>query len=365
MPHRNLKPFKKSSAGKVRVGVVGIGYLGRFHVEKYAAVPEAQIVGLVDVIPQRAKEWAEKARTEAFSSHRDLLGKVDAVSVVVPTDQHYAVARDFLEAGCDVLVEKPISTTLQEAEDLIRLARKKGRILQVGHVERFNPAVLAAREKVRAPIFIESHRLTPFRGRGTEVDVVLDLMIHDLDIILSFVRSSARNIHAVGIPVLSEKVDIANTRVEFEGGCVANITASRISFEDRRRIRIFQPDTYLTLDYGSKEITLYHRTFSAENQRFQISAEQIEVEPGDALEKEIRAFVHSSLTRMPPAVTGEDGRNALDMAMRISKQIQENIQKIPSIAAFYGVKESLTDPLFRGTAEKRKIRPWPRRKKTS
>jgi len=365
MPHRNLKTSEKSGSRKVRVGVVGIGYLGRFHVEKYAAIPEAQIVGLVDVIPAKAEELAEKTKTRVFSSHRDLLGKVDAVSVVVPTDQHYPVSRDFLEAGCDVLVEKPITATLQEAEDLIRLARKKGRILQVGHVERFNPAVLAAREKVRAPIFIESHRLTPFRGRGTEVDVVLDLMIHDLDIILSFVRSSAKNIHAVGIPVLSEKVDIANTRVEFEGGCVANITASRISFEDRRRIRIFQPDTYLTLDYGSKEITLYHRAFSPESQRFQISAEQIEVAPGDALEKEIRAFVHSSLTRMPPEVSGEDGKNALDMAMRINRQIQENIQKIPSIAAFYGVKDGLADPLFRRTPEKRKTRPWPRGKKIS
>jgi predicted dehydrogenase len=347
------------------VGIVGIGYLGRYHAEKYAAMPEAQIVGLVDVIPERAKEWAEKVRAESFPSHRDLLGKVDAVSVVVPTDQHYSVARDFLEAGSDVLVEKPITTTIREAEDLIHLARKKGRILQVGHVERFNPAVLAAREKVRAPIFIESHRLTPFRGRGTEVDVVLDLMIHDLDIILSFVRSSARKIHAVGVPVLSEKVDIANTRVEFEGGCVANITASRISFEDRRRIRIFQPDTYLTLDYGSKEITLYHRTFSPQDRRFQISAEQIEVEPGDALEKEIRAFVHSSLTRKPPVVTGEDGRNALDMAMRINKQIQENIEKIPSIAAFYGVKASLPASSFPKTREERKKRPWPPGKKTS
>ncbi len=365
MPHRQLKTFKKSVSGKVRVGIVGIGYLGRFHVEKYAVIPEAKIVGLVDVIPQRAKEWAEKARAEAFSSHRALLGKVDAVSIVVPTDQHYRMARDFLEAGCDVLVEKPITTSLEEAQDLIRLARKKGRILQVGHVERFNPVILAAREKVRVPIFIESHRLTPFRGRGTEVDVVLDLMIHDLDIILSFVGSSARTIHAVGIPVLSEKVDIANTRVEFEGGCVANITASRISFEDRRRIRIFQPDTYLTLDFGSKEITLYHRTFSPENQRFQVSAEQIEIEPGDALEKEIRAFVHSSSTRTPPAVSGEDGRNALDMAMRISKQIQKNIQKIPSIAAFYGVKYGPADPLFRGNAEKRKTQPWPRGKKIS
>jgi predicted dehydrogenase len=343
-----------SAAKRLRVGVVGIGYLGRFHAEKYAAIPEADLVGLVDVLPQRAREWADKLRTEAFASHRDLLGKVDAVSVVVPTDLHDPVTRDFLEAGCDVLVEKPISATIPQADAMIELARKKGRVLQVGHLERFNPAVLAAREKIQAPIFIESHRLTPFRGRGTEVDVVLDLMIHDLDIILSFVRSSIKQIHAVGIPVLTDKVDIANARVEFDGGCVANITASRISFEDRRRIRVFQPQTYLTLDYASKEITLYHRIFSAEKQRFELSAEQVEVEPGDTLEKEIRSFVHSCLSRTPPLVTGEDGRNALAAATRISEQIQENIEKIPSIAAFYGVKDSLRDSRFQGTVNGKK-----------
>ena len=186
------------------------------------------------------------------------------------------------------------------------------------------------------------------------MDVVLDLMIHDLDIILSFVRSSVKQIHAVGIPVLTDKVDIANTRVEFEGGCVANITASRISFEDRRRIRVFQPDTYLTLDYASKEITLYQRTFSAENQRFQLSAEQIEVEPGDTLENEIRSFVLACLNRTPPAVTGEDGRNALAVAMRISEQIQENIKKIPSIAAFYGVQEGFPELSFQGKGSPKK-----------
>ena len=349
-----MKNRRGPASQRLRVGVVGIGYLGRFHAEKYAAIPEADLVGLADLLPERTKEWADKLRTEAFASHRDLLGKVDAVSVVVPTDLHYSIARDFLESGCDVLVEKPISTTVQQADEMIELARRKGRVLQVGHLERFNPAVLAAREKIQAPIFIESHRLTPFRGRGTEVDVVLDLMIHDLDIVLSFVRSSIKEIHAVGIPVLTEKVDIANTRVEFDGGCVANITASRISFEDRRRIRVFQPESYLTLDYASKEITLYHRIFSAEKQRFELSAEQVEVEPGDALEKEIRSFVHSCLRRTPPLVTGEDGRNALAVATRISEQIQENIKKIPSIAAFYGVHESLRDSRFHGTGNEKK-----------
>jgi predicted dehydrogenase len=354
MPHRDVKSRKRPAGQRLRVGVVGIGYLGRFHAEKYAAIPEVDLVGLADLLPQKTKQWADKLGTEAFASHRDLLGKVDAVSVVVPTDLHYSIARDFLEAGCDVLVEKPISTTVQQAEEMIDLARRMERVLQVGHLERFNPAILAAREKIQAPIFIESHRLTPFRGRGTEVDVVMDLMIHDLDIILSFVRSSVKEIRAVGIPVLTERVDIANVRVEFEGGCVANITASRISFEDRRRIRVFQPDTYLTLDYASKEITLYHRIYSSEKQRFEVSAEQVEVEPGDALEKEIRSFIQSCLVRTTPLVTGEDGRNALAVAARISEKIQENIQKIPSIIAFYGAGESLRDSRMHGTANGKK-----------
>jgi predicted dehydrogenase len=366
MPHRNVKNQKvKRATRRLRVGVVGIGYLGKFHAEKYAAIPEANLVGLADILPGRAREWADKLGTEAFPDHRSLLGKVDAVSVVVPTDQHYRVAKDFLQAGCDVLVEKPISSTLGEAEELIFLARKHGRNLQVGHLERFNPAILAVREKIQVPLFIESHRLTPFRGRGTEVDVVLDLMIHDLDIILSFVRSVVKNIHAVGIPVLTDKVDIANTRVEFEGGCVANITASRISFEDRRRIRVFQPDTYLALDYASKEITLYHRVFSPESQKFHIAAEPIEVEPGDALEKEIRSFVHSCLTRTTPVVTGEDGRNALAVAMRINEEIQANLKKIPSIASFYGMRNGLANAPSEETTGKREVNPWRRARKKS
>lgn len=347
------------------MGVVGIGYLGKFHAEKFAAIPEARLVGLADILPGRAREWADKLGTEAFPSHRSLLGKVDAVSVVVPTDQHYQVAKDFLQAGCDVLVEKPISSTLGEADDLIFLARKEGRILQVGHLERFNPAILAVREKIQVPLFIESHRLTSFRGRGTEVDVVLDLMIHDLDIIFSFVRSSVKNIHAVGIPVLTDKVDIANTRVEFDGGCVANITASRISFEDRRRIRVFQPDTYLALDYASKEITLYRRIFNTENQKFHIAAESIEVEPGDALEKEIRSFIHSCLTRAIPVVTGEDGKKALSVAMRINEQIQANLKRIPSIASFYGMREGLVTAPSEEAAGKKRVNPWRRARKKS
>ncbi len=327
----------------LRVGVVGIGYLGKFHCQKYAAVKGVKIVGLADVLPDRAKEWAAKIGTEAFSDHKSLLGKVDAVSVVVPTDQHHSVARDFLRAGCDVLVEKPLTSTLDEADELIRLAKEKGRILQVGHLERFNPAVRAARGKIRVPLFIESHRLTPFRGRGAEVDVVLDLMIHDLDIILSFVRSEVKSIQAVGVPVLTDKVDIANARVEFEGGSSANITASRISFEDRRRIRVFQPDSYLTLDYASKEITIYHRVFSQDKGKFQIDSERVEVEAEDALEMEIRSFLDSCITRTPAVVSGQDGRNALAVAMRINEEIEANLKKIPSITAFYAAQESLAE----------------------
>jgi predicted dehydrogenase len=340
------------------VGVVGIGYLGKFHAEKYAAIPGVQLAGLADILPGRAKEWADKLRTEAFSSHRSLLGKVDAVSVAVPTDQHYRVAKDFLEAGCDVLVEKPISLTLEEAEELIALARKKGRILQVGHLERFNPAILAVREKIRVPLFIESHRLTPFRGRGAEVDVVLDLMIHDLDIILSFVRSSVKKIQAVGVSVLTDKADIANTRLEFDAGSVANLTASRISIEDRRRIRVFQPDAYLSLDYASKEVTLFHRVFNPETQGFQIAAEHIEVEPGDALEEEIRSFIQSCLTQTSPLVTGEDGRNALAVAMRINDQIEKNLKRIPSIVSFYKMAEGRADDPRRAAGGKRKGNSW-------
>jgi len=346
MPHGKIRSSQSSHSDpnhKLRVGVIGIGYLGKFHVEKYASIPEVQIVGLVDRLIPRAQEWANKLGAAALADYRELLGKVDAVSVVVPTDQHHRVAKDFLQSGSDVLLEKPISSTLWEAEDLISTAKKYGRILQVGHLERFNPALQAARDKIRAPLFLESHRLTSFRGRGTEVDVVLDLMIHDLDIILHIVRSKVEHIHAVGVPVLTQRVDIANARLQFEGGCVANITASRISVEDQRRIRIFQPDTFLTVDFAAKKVAMYRRIFTPGKANVEVAVEQIKVKPGDALETEIRSFVHSSMNREAPMVTAEDGKRALALALGINEQIRANIEKIPSISTFYETREGLLD----------------------
>jgi predicted dehydrogenase len=344
MPPGNVKiGLSPSSGRKLRVGVDGIGYLGKFHAEKYAAIPEVEIVGFVDRIPVRAKEWADKLGTDAFSDYHKILGVVDAVSVVVPTDEHYRVAKDFLQSGSDVLLEKPISSTLGEAGDLIATAQKYGRILQVGHLERFNPAFLAVQEKIRDPLFVESHRLTPFRGRGTEVDVVLDLMIHDLDILLSVVRSKVEHIHAVGVPVLTEKVDIANARIQFAGGCVANVTASRISMEDQRRMRIFQPDTYLAVDYSAQKVAMYHRVLIPGSPKAKIVSEQVQVTSGDALEMEVRSFIQASLNRTTPTVTGEDGKGALAVALDINEQIQANIKKIPSMTSFYEKREDLLD----------------------
>jgi len=335
--------MSRSSRSKIRVGVVGIGYLGKFHVEKYAQIPEVEMAGLVDLSLERAKPWAEKVNVPAFDDHRRLLGAVDAVSVVVPTDQHYRVAKDFLQNGSDVLIEKPMASTLQEADDLIATAEKHGRVLQVGLLERFNPAVLSARKLIHTPLFIESHRLTPFRGRGTEVDVVLDLMIHDLDIIQSFVCAPAEEIHAVGVPVITDKVDIASARIQFSNGCVANITSSRVSVEDQRRTRIFQPDTYVTVDYAAKRVARYHRLPGQGGQKPQISLETIPVEPGDALQMELNSFIQACAKRSAPAVTGEDGKKALALAIAISGQIQMNQEKIPSIISFYERKGNLPD----------------------
>ena len=344
MPPGNVRVESSASFDrKLKVGVVGIGYLGKFHVEKYAAIPEVELVGLVDRIPVRAKEWADKLGTNAFSDHRQLLGAVDAVSVVVPTNEHYHIAKDFLQSGSDVLLEKPISSTLVEAADLVVTAQKYGRILQVGHLERFNPAILAVREKIRTPLFIESHRLTPFRGRGTEVDVVMDLMIHDLDILLYVVSPKVEHIHAVGVPVLTEKVDIANARIEFAGGCVANVTASRISIEDQRRMRIFQPDTYMSVDYSARKVAMYHRVLIPGSPKPKIVSEQVKVEPGDTLEMEVRSFIQASRNRTSPMVTGEDGKKALAVALDINEQIQANIKKIPSVTSFYEMKKDLLD----------------------
>jgi predicted dehydrogenase len=241
---------------KLKVGVIGTGYLGKFHAEKYAGMEDAELVGVVDINQNQAVEIAKKHGVHAYFRPEEILGKVDAVSIVVPTPLHYQVSRMFLEHDVDVLIEKPITTTLKEADSLIDLAESRGLIIQVGHMERFNPAVIALEDVLKTPMFIESHRLSQFQPRGTDVDVVLDLMIHDIDIILNLVKSEITNIQAAGIAVITPHGDIANARLEFASGCVANVTASRISLKNERKLRLFQRDAYISVDFANREITV-------------------------------------------------------------------------------------------------------------
>ncbi|MBU4463009.1 MAG: Gfo/Idh/MocA family oxidoreductase, partial [Proteobacteria bacterium] len=244
---------------KLRVGVIGAGYLGKFHAEKYARMDNVDLVGVVDKNRSLAENVAGNYNARAYIDHKELLGKVDAASIVVSTPEHYAVSKDFLENDVDLLIEKPMTVALEEADELIRIAESRGLIIQVGHLERFNPAVVALRDIVKNPMFIESHRLSIYHSRGTDVSVVLDLMIHDIDIILNFVRSDIKTIHAAGIPVISEHVDIANARLEFESGCIANVTASRISTKNERKVRLFQKDAYISVDFANRKITVINK----------------------------------------------------------------------------------------------------------
>jgi predicted dehydrogenase len=315
----------------LRVGVVGVGYIGTFHAEKYAAIEGVELAGVVDIVPERAKSIAERFGTKSFADYRDLIGLVDAVSIVVPTPLHFPISRDFLEKDVDVLIEKPMTETLEEADALIEIADSRGPIIQVGHLERFNPAVVALRKIVEGPLFVESDRLhipkIPEPGkvvRGTEVDVVLDLMIHDIDIVLSFVKSEVKNIHAVGVPVVTPYVDIANARLVFENGCVANITASRISLKNMRKIRIFQKDTYVSVDYANHEITVIRKDGKGSKLPIPgVSAEHLSFEKADSLGAEVEAFVRSVRNREVPLVSGRDGRNALRVALSIMDQIKK------------------------------------------
>lgn len=308
---------------KLRVGVVGVGYLGKFHAEKYANMPDVELVGVVDADLKRAQEVADRLGTQAFATHLDLMDKVDAASVVVPTAAHFDVSLDFLRHNVDILIEKPVTSTLRQADELIEYAESNGLLIQVGHLERFNSAVGALRDIVKAPMFIESHRLSTFKGRGTDVSVVLDLMIHDIDIISNFVRSEIRDIRAAGIPVISHEVDIANARIEFESGCVANVTASRISMKNERKIRLFQRDAYVSVDFSSHEITVIRKT--GEHPEGIIPGMDIQnlcFTKGDALEDELKSFVRAVKRREVPEVTGKMGRDALRIALDIMDQIK-------------------------------------------
>ncbi len=314
---------------KLRVGVVGVGYLGKFHAQKYQRMANVDLVGVVDNDMDRADEIAAANDTVGYQQHDDLFDKVDAVSIAAPTPAHFAIARDFLNHGVDVLIEKPITSVLEEADELIRIAESNGRIIQVGHLERFNPAVVALNGKISKPRFIESHRLSIFQGRCIDVSVVLDLMIHDIDLILNLVRSEVKSVHAAGISVISSNVDIANARLEFANGAVANVTASRISAKNERKLRLFQKEAYISIDFANHNITLVRP--DAERTDDVIPGMRIDAlsfDKGDALDDELKAFVHAVETRTPPMVTGRMGRDALAVALSIMDQIQVTGQRL-------------------------------------
>ncbi len=302
-----------------------MGHVGQHHVRIYRELPGVELVGVVDIDPAKLQQSSECQGVAAFQDYRDLFGRVDAVSVAVPTVLHVPIARECLERDLDVLVEKPLAETLEEAEELTDLAKRRGRILQVGHVERFNGAVRALHRMVKTPGFIECHRLSPFPQRGTDVDVILDLMIHDIDIILSLVKSPVTQVRAVGVPVLTDRVDIANARIEFASGCVANVTASRVSAERVRKIRVFQPDTYISLDYASQEISLYRRLpgdpTSHTPQPPRIVREEVLVDKEEPLRLQLASYVRSVRERTRPEVSGEEAVEALRAASQILAKI--------------------------------------------
>jgi predicted dehydrogenase len=311
---------------KIRAAVVGVGYLGRFHAQKYAQAPDCELVAVVDPRADVRDKVAAEVGSTAAADYRELLGKVDAVSVVTPTPAHFRIARDFLQSGAHVLVEKPITETVEEARALIDLAARAQRILQVGHLERFNAAILAAEEHLKAPRFIECHRLAPYKERGTDVNVVLDLMIHDIDIVQTMVGAPIETIDAVGTPVFSEEIDIANARIRFTNGCVVNATASRVSLKTERKLRVFAADAYLSLDLQQKIVTLIRKRASAPEGQLPVSIEEQRVEAGDALKAEIAAFLDCVRTGSAPVVSGEDGLRALETAIRITRLVAQSRQ---------------------------------------
>jgi predicted dehydrogenase len=305
---------------RVTAAVVGVGYWGKFHAEKYAESQKATLVAVVDIDKERAESIANRLGVTALSDYRELLGRVQCVSVAVPTRLHHEVASDFLKSGVDVLVEKPIASDIHQGRELVDLAQAQDRILQVGHLERFNPALRRLETVIQEPRFVECHRLAPFVERGTDVDVVLDLMIHDIDVIASLVRSTVDRVEAVGVAVLTEKPDIANARITFANGCIANITASRVSIKRERKIRVFQTDAYLSIDYDQRRAQIYHKPPPGGGW-MDIRAETIEIKEGDALADEIDAFLACVRTRSLPLVGGAEGLRALEIASMISGQL--------------------------------------------
>lgn len=306
----------------LRTAVIGVGYLGNFHAQKYAAISGVELVGVADHDLKRAAEIAAALGTTPYGHHSELIGKVDAVSVVVPTQFHHAVARDFLAAGVHVLIEKPITVSIAEADELIAIADEKKLVFQVGHLERFNPVLVALEGVLNQPRFIESVRIAPFKPRGTDVNVVLDLMIHDIELIQHIVKSPVVRVDAVGAPVFTGEEDIANARIAFENGCVANVTASRISLKSERKMRIFQQDAYLTLDFQNRKVLVAQK---GDGELFpgipNIKVDERELGQSDALLHEIESFIAAIREGEPPQVSGRDGKMALETALKINASL--------------------------------------------
>jgi predicted dehydrogenase len=311
----------------LRAAVIGVGYLGRFHAQKYAQLAGVELVAVVDANTESAAKVGRELEVQGLGDYEALFGKVDAVSIAVPTPLHHKIACAFLERGVHVLVEKPIAVTVAEAREMVALADKRGCLLQVGHLERFNPAILAAAQTLRTPRFVESHRLAPFKVRGTDVSVVLDLMIHDIDLIQELVGTPIESIDAVGSSVFSGELDIVNARIRFVGGCVANTTASRVSLKQERKLRIFQDDAYFSIDLQQKILTVIRKKSDAPVESpAQVAIEEQSFDQGDALKAEIEAFVHAIRTKGAPVVSGTDGLRALETALQITTLIEKNIR---------------------------------------
>jgi predicted dehydrogenase len=308
---------------KLKCAVVGVGYLGKFHAEKYAGLPDCELVAVVDSSAETAQTIAAKHGVRALTDYRELLGKVDVVSIVVPTSLHYQVARDFLLHGAHVLVEKPITVTVEEADELIKIAAEKQLKLMVGHLERFNAALLSMNLTEQKPLFIESHRLAPFNPRANDVSVVLDLMIHDIDIILDIVDSEVERIDAKGVTVLTSDTDIANARIVFKSGCVANVTASRVSLKVERKMRLFMPNAYVSVDFQNRVLSQHHK---GEKEMYpgvpEIVSEEAAFESGDALLEEIKHFIGCIRENREPLVSGHAGRRALATAIAITELLK-------------------------------------------
>jgi len=299
-----------------------VGYVGELHAQKYAAMKDVELVGVADTDFMRAQEVARRYNTTAYSSHRELLSFLDCASLAVPTVSHFEIGYEMLSNGVNLLIEKPITLNLEDAEELIKRAKEHGAILQIGHIERFNPAVMKMESLISRPLFIESHRLNFYTNRSTDVDVVLDLMIHDLDIILHIVNSDIKDIDAIGIPVINDKIDIANVRIIFSNGTVANVTASRVSSESLRVLRIFQPDSHISVDYGKRKITVT-RLNGEKNLAGSspIVHREEEFPNSDPLADQLNSFVASIRKGTEPKVSGAEGMKALAVSLSIIEQI--------------------------------------------